>query len=102
MTPTVGRIVQYKLTKYDAEAVNKRRTDAIENGAAHQATGFVAHTGNSVDAGDVYPMLVVRVWSSGGSVNGQVFLDGNDSLWVTSATEGTSERQWHWPEREDA
>lgn len=32
-------------------------------------------------------------------VNGQVFLDGNDVLWVTSVVQGDKPGQWHEPER---
>ena len=77
MIPTPGRIVAYKLTSYDAEAINIERR-------AENTSRF----GNSVAAGDIYPLVITRVWSQlpGGAVNGQVLLDGNDSIWVTSRT----------------
>ena len=89
MTPTLGRILAYKLTAYDAETINKRRSDLAFSGFAHESTGAQCHTGNGVSEGDVYPMIVTRVWAPmpGGSVNGQLLLDGNDTLWVTSRTE---------------
>jgi hypothetical protein len=59
--------------------------------------GAQAHIGNVVAAGNEFPMIVVAVWSD--SVNGQVFLDGNDCLWVTAVHEGTQNGQWDWPER---
>lgn len=103
MTPTIGRIVHYKLTAEDAEAVNRRRKDADANRQNHRdaALGYVAHFGNFAREGDVYPMLIVRVWGTTpeSSVNGQVFLDGNDTLWVTSVGQGDDVRQWHEPER---
>ena len=86
MIPTLGRIVAYKLTAYDAEAINKRRADLHASGFAQQNTGGQCHIGNSVAAGDVYPMVITRVWSTmpGGAVNGQVLLDGNDTFWSCS------------------
>lgn len=35
---------------------------------------------------------------SGYGVNGQAFLDGNDTLWVTSAPQGDGNGFWDWPE----
>lgn len=103
MTPSIGRIVHYKLTAQDAEAVNRRRKEADQNRQNHRdaALGYVAHLGNFASEGDVYPMLIVRVWGSTpeSSVNGQVFLDGNDTLWVASVGQGDQPRQWHEPER---
>lgn len=92
MIPTPGRILAYKLTAFDAETINKRRAD-MASGLARQDTGARCHVGNGVAEGDVYPMIITRVWApvSGGSVNGQVLLDGNDTLWVTSRTEKLDE-----------
>jgi len=89
MQITIGRIVHYRLSSEDAENINRWRSTT-------QLTLKDAHMGNIAQAGDVLPMLVVRVWG-GGSVNGQVFLDGNDSLWVTSVGEGDGMRNWSWP-----
>lgn len=88
MIPTPGRIVAYKLSAPDAEAINKRRADLHASGFAQQNTGGQCHIGNSVALGDIYPMVITRVWAPmpGGAVNGQVLLDGNDTLWVTSRT----------------
>lgn len=93
MIPTPGRIVAYKLTAYDAESINKRRADLRDSGFAQQNTGGQCHVGNGVAAGDVYPLVITRVWSPlpGGAVNGQVLLDGNDTLWATSRTEQVDE-----------
>lgn len=101
-TPTIGRIVQYRLSDQDAEAINRRRKDAqlnrrniIING------GEQVHVGNNVQAGDVFPMLITRVWDVDHAesvlVNGQVLLDGNDTYWATSVGEGAGERQYQWP-----
>jgi len=87
MTPTVGRLVHYTITAANAEATNKRRNDATRSMADHRenANGVQVHFGNVAREGDVYPLLIVRVWPDD-LVNGQAFLDGNDSLWVTSAS----------------
>jgi len=76
---TVGRIVHYKLNQWDADAVKERE-------------------------GAVLPMIVCRVWpheygTGVPGVNGQVFLDGRDTLWVTSVREGTEPGTWQWPPR---
>lgn len=122
MTPTTGRIVLYTLTDEDAAAVNRRRTSgkSIEQRlrlgtAGYHAepgpsdlrawpAGAQAHIGNPASAGDVVPLLVVRVWPNEfgdgvPGVNGQAFLDGNDVLWITSAREGTTPGTWAWPAR---
>lgn len=96
MIPTPGRIVEYTLTDLDAASINKRRNDAAKSGIAREESGAVVHFGNSVSEGDTYPLVITRVWGNteGSAVNGQVLLDGNDTLWVTSATEGDGERHW--------
>ena len=101
MTPTLGRIVLYRLTGGDALAVNRRREDfrryTQEAGAN---TGHVGHSGNHVKEGDEFPAMVVRAWSTDQSINLQVHLDGNDTLWATSREEGDGPGCWHWPPRQ--
>jgi hypothetical protein len=98
--PTIGRIVQYRITEDDAKAINRRRRDFHDKRGADQHTGFMGHVGNSATAGDVYPAVIVRVWTeSTVTVNAQVLLDGTDTLWVTSRAEGTEPGTWAWPER---
>ncbi|WP_088320288.1 hypothetical protein [Kineosporia sp. R_H_3] len=98
MIPSIGRLVHYTLTAEDAEAINKRRADAQANLAKvrEDSIGYVLHVGNIAVAGQVYPMLIVRVWGDlpDSCVNGQVFLDGTDSLWVTSVGQGDGPRHW--------
>lgn len=90
MIPSVGRIVHYRLSDQDAAMITRRRNDADRHLAEHRdnANGVIVHVGNTVRAGDVYPMMIVRVWndqpSEADAVQGQVFLDGNDTLWKTS------------------
>lgn len=106
--PTIGRTVHYQLSASDAEQINRRRTTGASiAGRTSRDTwplGAQAHIGNSAAAGDIVPLVIVRVWPDEGGpgihgVNGQCFLDGNDTLWVTSAHEGTEPGQWRWPAR---
>ena len=103
--PSLGRLVHYRLSAADAEKVNRRRTDGESIRSRLQAStwppGAQAHIGNSVIAGDVVPMMIVRVmdfWPQS-VINGQAFLDGNDVLWVTSVREGDRPGEWCWPPR---
>lgn len=88
ITPSAGRIVHYELDDNDVLQIRNRRV----------ATGA---QGNAVHKGDVYPMLIARTWGDTpeSSVNGTVFLDGPDSLWVTSVAQGEGPRRWHVPPR---
>ncbi len=106
--PSTGRIVHYILSADDTKQINRRRTSRvsiaqnIEEGK--WPIGAQAHIGNSATAGDVVPLMIVRVWPDEygpgvPGVNGQALLDGNDVLWVTSAREGTEEGQWAWSPR---
>lgn len=105
--PTIGRIVHYTLSEDDAAYINRRRDDAtayahnLPDGVARKPTGDQRHIGNKAIEGQVYPMIIVRVWGTTpeSAVNGQVLLDGNDSLWVTSVTAGEGARRFVWPSR---
>ena len=118
--PIVGTFVHYRLTRVDAKLANKQRQFASENYLAHRKTGVQVHEGNAHTAGDVVPLLVVRVcpeefsdsssvcrdyapgdadlvWgfpSSHYGVNGQAFLDGNRTIHITSAPEGAFNGGW--------
>lgn len=96
--PTIGRIVQYRVSADDAATINRRRKDYATS-AKSISTGFVGHIGNDVAEGQVFPSMVVRVWDEPDpSINVQVFLDGNDTFWATSCKQGTDLGQWSWPE----
>ncbi|MEU0084886.1 hypothetical protein [Streptomyces sp. NPDC006274] len=102
-TPAVGRIVHYRLSQHDSDAINRRRRDAElarKAGGADRHTGYVVHVGNSASEGDIYPAVIVRVWNETTiTVNVQVLLDGNDTYWATSRAEGDGPGRWSWPER---
>ena len=83
--PSVGRIVHYVLSKLDCFKIRHRRLGMRDQG-------------NAVYAGMHCAAIVTRNWSPG-MANLQVFLDGHDTLWVTSRMEGACEGTWHWPER---
>lgn len=103
-TPTIGRIVHYKVTADDATVINnirEARRKWVFNGRAadlDNQPGYQGHMGNRIQAGDVFPAMIVRVFDPQDDVaNLQVFLDGNDTLWATSVHEGDGERQYSWP-----
>lgn len=104
MAATVGAIVLYTLTADDADAVNRRRgyadlkkNHSMDPGFTVVATGEQVHIGNEAHEGDVLPMLVVAEHGSG-YVNGQVFLDGTDTLWVTSVRSGRKAGSYRLPD----
>jgi hypothetical protein len=113
--PTIGRIVHYTLSVYDAEQINRRRTTGasiaermldiaqrILDGLSTWPAGAQAHIGNHAKEGDVFPMIIVKVWGHDPTscVNGQVFLDGTDVLWATSVAVGEGPRTFSWPLQE--
>lgn len=92
VSPSAGRIVHLCLSEACAAEINQRRE------ADHR-------TGNSVEPGEIVPMIIVKAWSET-CVNGQAILDGSDSLWCTSvqldeaaAGEPPTMGTWRWPER---
>lgn len=94
--PTLGRIVHYMLAQADADDINRRRT--------HRGGPVLgqAHFGDEAAEGDVLPMLVVAVHDDDKPIpacNGQVFLNGNDTLWVKYVVEGDIPGRWMWPQR---
>ena len=102
MKPTIGRIVIYKLNFDDAGEINRRRTNSKSVreriGRERWPEGAQAHIGAEALVGEEFPMVIVRV-NNPADVNGQVLLDGNDTLWVKYVKEGPDVGAWHWPER---
>lgn len=91
--PTLGRTVLYTITKEQADEINARRKSS-------SASRHSWH-GNEAREGNVYPMTIVAVWGDTPTcaVNGQLLLDGNDSLWVTSVSVGEGPFHYRWPTR---
>lgn len=92
-------IVNYKLSAQDAEKINRRRTTSTSIAQRIKEnlwpTGAQAHIGNEAKAGDILPMVIVGIWGDT-CVNGQVFLDGNDTLWVLSVLQGNDPGNWNY------
>jgi hypothetical protein len=96
--PTIGRTVLYQVTEYDANDINRRRKDWHQSKGAQNRAGVVGHVGNHVEAGDVFPAVIVRVWNEATvTCNLRVLLDGTDVYWATSRAEGTQPGTWAWP-----
>lgn len=98
MLPSIGRIVSYKLGEQNVAEISRRRADARASAISGDKTGAQVHVGNEPHVGDVFPMMITRLWEAqpteASVVQGQVFLDGNDVLWVTSAQQGDADYQW--------
>lgn len=103
MIPSLGRIVYYRLTHHDADVITRRRLDFTEHRGrdGYTDTGYVAHYGNPVAAGQVFPAAIVRSWGEdeSGLANLKVLLDGSDDLWLTSVAQGVGQGQWSEPVR---
>jgi hypothetical protein len=107
--PYTGARVLYKLHAGDVEQINRRRRDfevfnRVHSPADHEPgsfpgrSGHIGHFGNEVAEDDVYPADVVRIFDpQSTTVNLQVHLDGNDTYWATSRSQGTEAGQWSWP-----
>ncbi len=109
MRATIGRIVHYMLSAENAQQINRRRTTgkAIAERIAVNAwpLGAQAHIGNEAKEGQVFPMIIVSSPNPEDPrfpVNGQVFLDGNDTFWTNSVCEGATPGTWAWPPRVEA
>lgn len=83
--PTLGRIVHYTLNDDDAAKINQRRDDD-------------PNSGNRVEAGQDCAAVVVAAWGNS-SCNLTLLLDGKDTYWALSKSEGDERGHWHWPPR---
>jgi hypothetical protein len=92
-------IVNYKLSAENAAQINRRRTNSQSIAERIKEkiwpTGAQAHIGNEAREGQILPMVIVGIWSDT-CVNGQVFLDGCDQFWVTSAPQGNEPGNWNY------
>ncbi|MEU4332345.1 hypothetical protein [Nonomuraea dietziae] len=90
MTPTIGRIVHYTLSEYDAQQIERQRPLVVDGRQVR----------NSAQAGDVFPALIVRTFDpSVSTVNLKILFDGEGEYWATSRQEGDGEGRWFWPPR---
>jgi hypothetical protein len=107
MEPTQGRIVRYKLTQMDADQINRRRISREEIQKrifiSQWPLGAQAHVGEEVLAGEELPMIITKVVEQSSdmgpvspAVSGQVFLNGNDTLFVAGRYEGEGRGNWSW------
>lgn len=79
MSPTIGRIVHYKLTNNDIKDLG--------NGCAYTE-------------GDIAPAIVTRVWDDK-CVNLKVLADFPENIWMTSVPKGDELGQWQWPQKSE-
>lgn len=88
MQPSVGRIVHYRLQPWEAAEIMRRRAETH---------GYQAMP---VSIGTALPAIVVE--AHGGSMLGlHVLLNGPDSFWTQSGSEGEGDGMWSWPPREE-
>jgi hypothetical protein len=115
MQVTLGRTVHYTLTEADAVRINRRRTDGASIATRmaresqnlsppHWPYGAQAHIGLPATAADILPAVVVYVNEPLQRCDLQVFLRGNDVLFVTDVKEGPDPQGnilgcWQWPAR---
>lgn len=78
--PRLGQIVMYRLSYLDIQQI-----------------ATLPGPNNYVMRGHKFPMVITRDWGSNAGVNGTVFLDGTDSLWVTSIQNGSGEGEYSMP-----
>lgn len=89
MQLSIGRIVHYKLSAGDVEAIDDRNP-------SHRGSRRVR---NDVREGQVLPAIVTAIFGSGSTANLKVLLDGEDSYWATSRSLGENPGSWSWPPR---
>lgn len=98
--PTLGRSVFFTLAAGHVAQILAHRVRSEER----VVPGTQVHTGNTPIEGDVVPGIIVKTWGSPGypsehdAFNVQLFLDGSDTLWVTSVqlAESPTVGYAHW------
>jgi hypothetical protein len=88
--PTIGRIVHYRLSEQDMPRITALVNEPRPSGRSHVL--------NPTRVGDTVPAIVVASWAEQ-TANLHVLLDGEVTLWVTSAKEGDVPGTWAWPPR---
>lgn len=99
--PRVGDRVLYTVSDDQANHANDLRAKAHRSLGFHRENGTHLHEGNTVHPGDTFAMDIVRVFDADPTpdsvINGQVLLDGNDTLWVTSVGQAVGQPGcWTW------
>lgn len=98
MIPSVGRIVHITISEAMAEEIDKNKNLRNTQVYFKSRSSF---EGNPVESGDIYPMIITKVWSDepieNTLVQGQIFLDGNYAYWASSVKQGTENGQWFEP-----
>ena len=84
--PKIGRIVHYKLSAIDINAILSHR-------------GKTWKHGTELLVGDVLPMIITKVHGQPPDtfVSGKVFLDGTDDYWAVLVQEGSDLGMYQWP-----
>lgn len=84
----MARIVDYVLSQADCDQIKALRRTSFEAGGWRRV-------GSEPRPGDVVPLVVVSEWPDY-SVNGQIVLDSNDTLWVTSRYRSEAPEPGRW------
>lgn len=87
----IGDTLIYRLSQYDVQRFAQGNRLSREHG-------------NPLNIGDELPLIVAKVWphefgEGVPGVNGQVILDGPETLWVTSVQEGNRPGTWRFREQ---
>lgn len=90
MNPSIGRIVHYRLSEQDKQRI----TEMVNRPTASGRSPVM----NPSSVGDTVAGIVVATWAES-TANLHLLLDGEATLWVTSAKEGDQPGSWSWPPR---
>ena len=97
----IGEVLGYRVTNEQVDRMNGLRIVSRSMDTARLEgkfpQGAQAHIGAASAEGDILPLIVTRITEGANGrtlVNGQLILDGSDSLWIEHATEGDGPGQW--------